>query len=403
MIDPVNDGHSRSDAHDGPSDLRSPSVNRRQLMKLAGVAAAAIPVGAAAQTSPSTSATPTPPAAGPGSSASGVPAEWGKRMIGYTLSHEQFPVNELVDIAAAAGAAGFDFMSTSDHIQPWQSNEGHAGQAWVTLGAAGGRSGKAWMGTMVTCPTLRYNPAVVAEAFASLSLLYPGRIFLGVGSGEALNEEAATGQWPAWRERWDRLIEAMTIIRQLWTGRDVHFKGKFYTVDAKLYDPPPRPIPLLAAGNAKKSMRLAGLHGDGLITDPQTWKQYKSEWESGVREAGKNPAETPVMVEMFVSTADENASRQGAELWRFLPKAFKGYENIPDPMKIQQEADAEIPLEKVMADWAIGTDPSVHLKKINELFDSGVTNVNIHSAQQDQKAVIAFYRENILPKVKQRL
>jgi TAT-translocated FGD2 family F420-dependent dehydrogenase len=370
-------------------------VNRRRVLKLAGIAAAAMNAGAAAAQSPVAADS------GPATTAKRNPAPFGKRMIGYTLSHEQFPVPELVEIAREAASAGFDFMTTSDHIQPWQANEGHAGQAWVTLGAAGQHTGSAWMGTMVTCPTLRYNPAVVAEAFASLSLLYPGRIFLGVGSGEALNEESVTGEWPAWRERWDRLIEAMTVIRQLWSGQDVHFHGKHYKVDARLYDPPSKPIPLLAAANAKKSMRLAGLHGDGLITDPQTWKQYRSEWESGVREAGRNPAETPVMIEQFVATVDPEQARRSAELWRFLPKAFKGYENIPDPTKIQQEADAQIPLEKVMSDWAVGPDPKIHIDKINALFESGVTNVVIHSGQADQKQVVDFYRTEVLPKVRQ--
>ena len=369
------------------------AVNRRTLLKIAGVAAAALNAGSVSAQNSSH--------VGTASTTAGDPAQFSKRMLGFTLSHEQFPVSELVEIAQAAASAGFDFMSTSDHIQPWQANERHAGQAWVTLGAAGARTGSAWIGTMVTCPTLRYNPAVVAEGFASLSLLYPGRIFLGVGSGEALNEQAATGQWPAWRERWDRLIEAIGIIRELWTGRAVRHKGKFYTVDAKLYDPPPRPIPLLTAANAKKSMRLAGLHGDGLITDPQTWKQYKSEWESGAREAGKNPADMPVMVEQFVATVDASEAQKSAELWRFLPKAFKGYENIPDPAQIQQKADAEIPMEKLLSDWAIGPDPAIHIKKINELFDSGVTKVNIHSAQPDQKQVIDFYRQNVLPKIRQ--
>ena len=186
-------------------------------------------------------------------------------------------------------------LSTSDHLQPWQANEGHAGQAWVTMGALGGQT-RSWMGTTVTCPTFRYNPAVVAEGFATLSHLYPGRVFLGVGSGEALNEQVATGEWPKWQERWDRLIEAITIIRQLWTGKDVAFKGKYYNVNAKLYDPPPRPIPLLTAANGKKSMRLAGQHGDGLISDPLTWQQHKSEWEEGARSAGKNPADMPVLI-----------------------------------------------------------------------------------------------------------
>src|SRR3978361_1946669 len=133
-------------------------------------------------------------------------------------------------------------LSTSDHFQPWQANQRHPGQAWVTMGALGAQA-QGWMGTTVTCPTMRYNPAVVAEAFATLSHLYPGRVFLGVGSGEALNEQVATGEWAKWQERWDRLIEAITVIRALWTGQDVAFKGKYYEVNAKLFDPPARPIP----------------------------------------------------------------------------------------------------------------------------------------------------------------
>ena len=149
-------------------------------------------------------------------------------MVGYMLAHEQFPVPELVGLGAAAAQAGFGLLATSDHFQPWQANEGHTGEAWVTLGALGERARPAWIGTTVTCPTLRYHPAVVAE----------GRVFLGVGSGEALNEKAATGTWPAWPERWERLVEALAVIRALWSGQQVTHQGKYYTVDGKLYDPP---------------------------------------------------------------------------------------------------------------------------------------------------------------------
>src|SRR5689334_4961906 len=144
-----------------------------------------------------------------------------KRLVGYMLAHEQFTGPELVNIGDWAKQAGFDLLATSDHLQPWQANEGHCGEAWVTLAAAGERTNPAWIGTTVTCPTLRYNPAVVAETFASLSLLYPGRVFLGVGSGEALNEQAGTGVWPKWPERWERLVEAIGIIRALWDGERV--------------------------------------------------------------------------------------------------------------------------------------------------------------------------------------
>jgi TAT-translocated FGD2 family F420-dependent dehydrogenase len=323
-------------------------------------------------------------------------------MIGYMLAHEQFPVPEVVQIGSLASQAGFHLLATSDHLQPWQANEGHAGAAWVTLGALGAQAQRSWMGTTVTCPTLRYNPAVVAQAFTSLNLLYPGRIFLGVGSGEALNEQVATGVWPKWQERWDRLIEAITVIRQLWTGQAVSFKGQYYNVEAKLYDPPARPIPLLTAANGRKSMRLAGQHGDGLITDPMTWKQHKSEWENGAREAGKNPAAMPVLVEQYVVVGDQSEARQAAELWRFGPEAFKGYFNIADPAQIQQRAEAELPFEEVVQGWPVGTAPNMHIEKIHELFESGVTIVNIHSGQRDQRKVVEFYGEHVLPAVRQR-
>src|SRR5207248_6619166 len=244
-----------------------------------------------------------------------------KRMVGYMLAHEQFTVPELVNIGDRAKHGGFDLLATSDHLQPWQASEGHCGEAWVTLGALGERAPAGWMGTTVTCPTMRYHPAVVAQTFASLAALYPGRVFLGVGSGEALNEQAATGMRPAWPERWERLVEAIEIIRALWSGEPVKHQGKYYTVDGKLYDPPPQPIPLLAAANGKKSMRLAGTHGDGLITDPSTWKQHKAEWEAGAQEAGKDRAEMPVLVEQFVVVGDKQEAARAAEKWRFIPKA----------------------------------------------------------------------------------
>jgi TAT-translocated FGD2 family F420-dependent dehydrogenase len=320
-------------------------------------------------------------------------------MVGFTLAHEQFKVPELVELGAAAERAGFDVLATSDHLQPWQANEGHSGHAWVTLGVLGQKTKKSWMGTSVTCPSLRNNPAAVAEAFATLSLFYPGRIFLGLGSGEALNEQAATGMWPAWSERSERLIEATEIIRRLWTGTPVVHQGKFYKVEAKLYDPPAAPIPILMAANGPKAMRRAGHYADGLITDPKTWKQSKAEFEAGAREAGKDPAQMPVFVEQYVLVGDANEARQAAELWRFQPKAWKPYWNIPDPHLIQQRADAEVPLEQVYADWPMGTDPAVHVRMLDELFKSGVTEVHIHSGQPDQKRVIDFYGKEVLPRI----
>ena len=320
-----------------------------------------------------------------------------KGMVGFMLAHEQFTSPQLLDLGTAAERAGFDLLATSDHFQPWQANEGHCGEAWVTLGALGQRTRRVWMGPAVTCPTFRYSPAVVAETFASLGLLYPGRIFLGIGSGEALNEQAAIGEWPKWPERSERLIEATEIIRKLWTGEPVAHQGKYYRVNARLYDLPPKTVPILMAANGPKAMRRAGQYGDGLITDPKTWKEHKAEFESGAKAAGKDSAQMPVLVEQFVAVGDQNDAQVAAELWRFLPKAFKTYYNIPDPAAIQQRAKSELPLEKVYGDWPVSTDPEVHIKAVSELFQSGVTIVNIHSGQADQRRVIDFYGKQVIP------
>jgi F420-dependent hydroxymycolic acid dehydrogenase len=325
---------------------------------------------------------------------------WLEPQIGFQLAHEQFKVPELVELGIAADQAGFDLLAVSDHFQPWQENEGHSGQAWITMSAIGQKTKRIRMGTTVTCPTFRYNPAVVAEAFTSLSLLTPGRIFLGVGSGEALNEEAATGSWPKWTERSERLVEATEIIRKLWTGRQVGHSGNYYKVNARIYDPPTQTIPLLMAGNGPKAMQRCGQYADGLITDPKTWKEYKTEFQKGASDAGKDPARMPVFIEQYVVVGGESELNEAAELWRFGPKAWKPYFNIRDPRTIQERAQAEVPIEKVTEGWPVGTDPELHVKVLTELFKNGATGVHIHSGQRDQRRVIHFYGKEVLPRLR---
>jgi alkanesulfonate monooxygenase SsuD/methylene tetrahydromethanopterin reductase-like flavin-dependent oxidoreductase (luciferase family) len=154
---------------------------------------------------------------------------------------------------------------------------------------------------------------------------------------------------------------------------------------------------LLTAANGKKSMRLAGQYGDGLISDPLTWMQHKTEWEEGARAAGKNPSEMPVLIEQYVVVGDDAAARQAAELWRFGPKAFKTFYDVRNPAEIEQQADAGTSLDEVMKSWAIGADPAVHIGKMHALFDSGVSIVNVHSGQPDQARVIEFYGAHVLP------
>jgi len=146
-------------------------------------------------------------------------------------------------------------------------------------------------------------------------------------------------------------------------------------------------------------MRRAGKYADGLVTDPKTWKEHKSEFEAGIKEAGKNMKDMPVLIEQYAVVGSKADAEKAAELWRFGPKAWNPYYNIRDPKTIQTRSEKEIPLEKVYAEWPVSTDPQPHIDTINKLFESGATMVNIHTGQDDQEKVINFYGEQVLPKI----
>jgi TAT-translocated FGD2 family F420-dependent dehydrogenase len=321
--------------------------------------------------------------------------------IGYTLIHEQFPVPQLVELGALAEQAGFDAVWTSDHYHPWQDNQGHAGFAWVTLAAVGQRTSKIVMGTGVTCPSFRYRPPVVAEAFASLGLLYPGRVFLGVGSGEALNEVPAAGGWGDYDERSARLEEAVALIRQLWTGEWVNFDGRYFKVkNSRLYDVPKQPIPIYAAASGTRSMRLAGKIGDGLITDSpqQIFKpELRREFENAARAAGKDPQTLALVTQPTLIVGNKQDAERAASLWRFNPKAWELYVDDPDPRSVQRRAEKGVPLEQVYSQWAVSEDPEAHIQAIQKLIDGGMTHIFIQAPQPDQKKVISFFGEKVLP------
>jgi F420-dependent hydroxymycolic acid dehydrogenase len=185
----------------------------------------------------------------------------------------------------------------------------------------------------------------------------------------------------------------------LWGGQPIEHAGKYYKVNARLYDRP-GPIPLLMAGNGPKAMRRCGQYADGLITDPKTWKEHKNEFEQGAKDAGKSLSSVPVFIEQYVVVGGKEEANEAAELWRFGPKAWKPYFNIRDPKTIQQRAQAEVLIEKVIEGWPIGTDPEVHVKALSELYKSGATGVHIHSGQRDQKKVIDFYGKQVLPRLR---
>jgi TAT-translocated FGD2 family F420-dependent dehydrogenase len=319
--------------------------------------------------------------------------------VGYVLSHEQFTTAQLVDQAQAAEQAGFQYAWASDHLQPWQDNQGHAMFPWLTLALVGQHTSHLSFGTGVTCPIYRYHPALVAQAFASLALLAPGRVFLGVGTGERLNEQAATNQFGPYQERHDRLIEAIGLIRQLWSGQRVSAQGHYFpTNQLKLYDLPPSPPPIFVAASGPKSAALAGQYGDGWITQPSAVKDPKmvAAFNQGAQTSGRDPAKLGKRVELFAVVGDQNEVSYAAELWRF--SGAGGFKiDQPNPVDIQRAAEAA-PLDKISSTWATGSEAPRHVQAVQAALDSGATPF-LHFPQHDPKTAIDFYRTQVLPKL----
>ena len=316
--------------------------------------------------------------------------------VGVVLSHEQFRTDQLVAQAQAAERAGFQYVWASDHMQPWQDNEGHSMFPWLTLALVGNGTSHISFGTGVTCPTYRYHPATVAQAFASLAILNPGRVFLGVGTGERLNEQATTNAFGTYAERHDRLIEAIELIRQLWSGSRTSFAGRYFQTNAvKLYDAPPAPPPIFVAASGPKSATLAGQYGDGWITQAPdvTSPKLLDAFNAGARAAGRDPATLGKRAELFAVVGDNNQATRAATLWRFTAGAV----DQPNPVEIQRAAETN-PIDKVLANWTVGTDPTTHANAAQRVIDAGAIPF-LHFPQDDPIAAIDFYRTDVLPKL----
>ncbi|GII56799.1 F420-dependent hydroxymycolic acid dehydrogenase [Planotetraspora thailandica] len=321
--------------------------------------------------------------------------------VGFILGHEQFRTQDLVRFAEQADRAGFGYVWTSDHSHPWQDNEGHSMFPWLTLALIGDRTSRVTYGTGVTCPLYRHHPSQVAQAFASLGILTPGRVFLGVGTGEALNELATTGHFGRYPERHDRLIEAIGLIRRLWTGERVTHKGRYYRTDQfKLYDLPAQPVPIYVAASGPKSAYLAGRYGDGWVVQSHdiTDKRMRDAFDQGARAGGKDPDTMPKLAETWVVVGGKDDAEYAARQWRFTVHGFGDLIYQPNPVTIQRLAEQRWPLSKVYANWPRGTDPQVHVTAVQRLLDAGATPF-IHAGQADQSKVIDFYSREVLPHV----
>ena len=268
--------------------------------------------------------------------------------VGYKASAEQFGPRELVEYAVRAEELGLDSVTVSDHFLPWRHEGGHAPFALAWMAAVGERTSRVLIGTSVLTPTFRYNPAVIAQAFATMGVLYPGRIMLGVGTGEALNEIAVSGrEWPEFKERFARLREAVDLIRNLWTEEGVSSDGPFYpTVDAFIYDRPETPLKIYVAAGGPLVAKYAGRVGDGFIAtsgkgmDLYTEKLIPAVKE-GAEKAGRNFEQVDRMLEVKLSyDRDAELALENTRFWAPLSLTSEQKHSVHSATEMERLAGA---------------------------------------------------------------
>jgi coenzyme F420-dependent glucose-6-phosphate dehydrogenase len=326
--------------------------------------------------------------------------------FGYKASAEQFGPGELLEYGVLAEQAGFDSIFVSDHLQPWNHEGGHAPAAMPWLGALGARTSTIIMGTSVLTPTFRYHPGVIAQAFGTLGSLFPGRVILGVGTGEALNEVALGIPWPEVKERFARLKEAIQLIERLWSEERVTFDGQFYrTENATIYDRPETPVPIYIGASGPAATRLAGRIADGFITTSGKKRELYTETllpalEEGIEKGGRAEGEVDTLMEMKVSfDHDRERALQDTRYWAPLALTPEEKMGVEDPMEMQRLADA-LPIERAASRWIVSTDPDEHVERINEYIALGFRHLVFHGPGADQARFIELYGEEILPRLR---
>jgi coenzyme F420-dependent glucose-6-phosphate dehydrogenase len=328
--------------------------------------------------------------------------------FGYKASAEQFAPNALLGFAVEAEQAGFDSVFVSDHFQPWKDTDGHAPFAPAWMAAVLARTERIVLGTSVLTPTFRLHPSVVAHAFGTLGAMFPGRVILGVGTGESLNEVPATGmEWPELKERSARLREAVKLIRQLWTEDRVSFEGEYYkTVNATIYDKPKEPVPIYIAAGGPLNAKYAGRAGDGFIcTSGKGAELYVDQLLPGV-EAGRAESELAGkpferMIEVKVSfDTDPDRALNDTRHWAALSLSAEEKHSVQDPAEMERLA-AELPIERVAKRWIVSSDPDEHVAAIKTYIDYGFDHLVFHAPGPDQSRFIDLYAKQILPRLRE--
>ncbi|MEM2803792.1 MAG: TIGR03557 family F420-dependent LLM class oxidoreductase, partial [Nitrososphaerota archaeon] len=322
-------------------------------------------------------------------------------MLGYWVAQEQYPPDKLLEFATHASVIGFDIIVTSDHFHPWCDKGGQAGHPWIWLTAVAERIKKVEIGTAVTTPLFRYHPAIVAQAFATLDYLYPGRVFITVGTGHAMNEVPLGFKWPTFKEKVERLREAIEIIQLLWKGDFVDYDGKYYKLNkAKLYTSPKKKIKLYVATSNSKVAEIAGELGDGILTNPrglQNYLEIAAAMEKAAERVGKDPSELHRCMEFKVSyDVDYDRAFRAAMFWAPTAIPRQKREKISDPRELEAMVGPEEE-KKIKETWLITSDSDDIYKSLGEFLKLGFDRVYIHSASPNEEKFLNLLGREILP------
>ncbi len=327
--------------------------------------------------------------------------------IGYKASAEQFAPRELLEFSIEAESRGLDIVAVSDHFQPWRHHGGHAPSALTWLGAVGQATSRAVLGTSVLTPTLRYHPSIVAQAFGTLGALNPGRVYLGVGSGEAMNETPATGQeFPGAKERRLRLAESITLIRRLWTEERVDFEGDYYrTSGATIYDRPQEQVPIFVAASGPLAAKLSGQVGDGFICTsgkaPELYETLLANVKEGAAAAGRDASDVRRSIEIKVSyDHDLDYAYDACRWWAALALSSDQKTGIEDPLEMERVADENA--DKAHTRFIVSNDPEDVVDRIGPYLDLGFEDLVIHGPGGDQRRFLEQFTTDVLPLLRER-
>lgn len=328
--------------------------------------------------------------------------------IGYKASAEQFGPSELAGLAVSAERLGFDSATISDHFQPWRHKGGHAPNSIVWMSHVGARTERILLGTSVLTPTFRYNPAVLAQMWATMGCLYPGRVMLGVGTGEALNEIAVGQQeWPGFAERFARLRESVRLMRRLWAEDRVTFAGDYYrTVDAMIYDRPDQPVPVYIAAGGPTVAKYAGRQGDGFIcTSGKGAELYRDKLIPAVKEGAqlnkRDLGSIDKMIEIKLSyDPDPERALENCRFWAPLSLTKEQKHDITDPEEMEAAADA-LPIEQVAQRWIVASTPEDVVERVRFYTDLGFNHLVFHAPGHDQERFLTTFAEQVMPGVRE--